>query len=113
MRTICFLPMPVLPLVASSDHTSEYAFEYELHLFIAGTTPRAEAALRNLRAICAAHLLGRHSLTIVDIQDDPARAFEENILGVPCLVKKRPGLIRRLVGDLADTSRVLRILGLE
>lgn len=50
---------------------------------------------------------------VVDIQDDPARAFEENILGVPCLVKKRLGLIRRLVGDLADTSRVLKILGLE
>ena len=105
--------MPVLSSLAGSDQTSEYEVEYELHLFIAGASPRAEAALRNLRAICEKHLFGRHSLTVVDIQDNPALAFEENILGVPCLVKKRPGLIRRLVGDLADSDRVLKVLGLD
>ncbi|MDB5233103.1 MAG: circadian clock protein KaiB [Hymenobacter sp.] len=105
--------MPVLSRVAGSDLTSEYEFEYELCLFIAGASPRAEAALRNLQAICEAQLFGRQSLTIVDIQKDPARALEENILGVPCLVKKRPGLIRRLVGDLADAGRVFKVLGLE
>jgi len=105
--------MSPLPQVAGSDHVPPSVFEFELHLFIAGASPRAEAALRNLQAVCEAHLLGRHSLTVVDIQHNPARAIEENILGVPCLVKKRPGLIRRLVGDLADTGRVLKILGLE
>lgn len=105
--------MSEFPQVASTDHLTELEFEYELQLFIAGSTPRAEAALRNLRAICEAYLLGRHSLTVVDIQDNPTRAIEENILGLPCLVKKRPGLVRRLVGDLADTGRVLKLLGLE
>lgn len=103
--------MSVFPQVAGYGHVP--VLEYELYLFIAGDSPRANVALGNLRAICEAHLLGRHSLTVVDIQNNPARAIEENILGVPCLIKKRPGLIRRLVGDLADTGRVLKILGLE
>ena len=86
--------------------------EYELQLFISGVTPRAQAALLNLQAICAEHLGGRHSLTVVDIQQHPERAFADNILGVPCLLKKRPGLVRRLVGDLSQPDRVLKALGL-
>ena len=83
-----------------------------MYLFIAGATPRAQAALLNLQAICAEHLGGRHSLTVIDIQQHPERAFADNILAVPCLVKKRPGLIRRLVGDLSQPERVLKALGL-
>ena len=104
--------MPILPLLAGFDPSPEHEFEYELQLFVAGASPRAEAALRNIQGICERHLLGRHTLTVVDIQQNPARAYEENILGVPCLVKKRPGLIRRLVGDLTDADRVLKVLGL-
>lgn len=103
--------MSILPVLAGFV-PSEHEFEYELQLFVAGASPRAEAALRNIQGICERHLLGRHTLTVVDIQQNPARAFEENILGVPCLVKKRPGLIRRLVGDLTDADRVLKVLGL-
>lgn len=86
--------------------------EYELHLFIAGPSPRAEAALRNLQAICAQYLAGRHTLAVVDVAQHPERAIGENILGLPRLVKKRPGLIRRLVGDFSEPSRVLKLLGL-
>ncbi|MCI1189823.1 circadian clock KaiB family protein [Hymenobacter sp. DH14] len=86
--------------------------EYELQLFIAGPSLRAEAALRNLEAICARYLVGRHSLTVVDLLEHPERAQQDGILGVPCLVKLRPGLIRRLVGDLSQTDRVLKVLGL-
>lgn len=105
--------MPVFPHRDGIDPSLEVAPEFELHLFIAGPSPRAEAALCNLQRICERHLLGRHSILIVDLVQHPARAMEDNILGVPCLVKKRPGLIRRLVGDLADTTRVLKVLGLE
>lgn len=97
--------MPVLPHVASSDHTSEYAFEDELHLFIAGPSPRADAGLRNLLAICTHHLPGRYSLVVVELQQHPERAQQDSILGVP-------GLVRRLVGDLSQTDRVLNALGL-
>ena len=103
--------MSVLHAFSGFDQPPEY--EYDLQLFIAGASPRADAALRNIRAICTQHLSGRHTLTVVDIRQHPALAAEENILGVPCLVKKRPGLIRRLVGDLSEPNRVLKVLGLD
>lgn len=86
--------------------------EYDLHLFVVGTTPRSTAALRNIQAICERYLIGRYSLVVVDVQQHPARAVEEGLLGLPCLIKKRPGLVRRLVGDLSDHERVLKALNL-
>jgi circadian clock protein KaiB len=86
--------------------------EYDLHLFMAGTTPKSVTALRNIQEICARYLSGRYSLAIVDVQQYPTKAVEEGLLGLPCLVKKRPGLVRRLVGDLSDHERVLKALGL-
>jgi circadian clock protein KaiB len=86
--------------------------EYDLHLFVAGTTPKSVTALHNIQEICARYLNGRYSLAIVDVQQYPAKAVEEGLLGLPCLVKKRPGLVRRLVGDLSDHERVLKALGL-
>ncbi|WP_375437707.1 circadian clock KaiB family protein [uncultured Hymenobacter sp.] len=106
-----FSPPSVAPShLAQSEESA--GLEYELHLFIAGTSPRSETARRNLEAICARYLPGRHSLAIVDLHQQPERADQDQILGVPCLVKKRPGLVRRLVGDLSDHERVLKALGL-
>ena len=85
--------------------------EYELVLYVAGDSPGAATARRNLAALCQQYLPGRYSLEVVDLQQHPHRAGEDNILGLPCLVKKRPGLIRRLVGDFADPKRVLQVLG--
>jgi circadian clock protein KaiB len=86
--------------------------EYDLHLFVVGNTPKSAAALRNIQAICEHYLSGRYSLTVVDVQQHPAQAVEEGLLGLPCLVKKRPGLVRRLVGDLSDRERVLKALSI-
>ncbi|WP_375435009.1 circadian clock KaiB family protein [uncultured Hymenobacter sp.] len=99
-------------LVAPAGFSPLLEAEYELQLFIAGASLRSDAALRNVQAICAQHLSGRHSLTVIDLQKHPERAHADNILGVPCLVKKRPGLIRRLVGDFSQLDRVLKALGL-
>ncbi|WP_238388189.1 circadian clock KaiB family protein [Hymenobacter sediminis] len=85
---------------------------YELFLFIAGSSPRSMVAWRNVEAICQQHLAGRYTLTIVDVAQHPARAAEEGLLGLPCLIKKHPGLVRRLVGDFSDQQRVLKALGL-
>jgi len=85
---------------------------YELHLYVVGVAPRSENARRNLESICQQYLAGRYTLTIVDLHQQPEKAGEDEILGVPCLVKKRPGLVRRLVGDLSDRDRVLKVLGL-
>jgi circadian clock protein KaiB len=86
--------------------------EYDLCLFVAGTTAKSLAAQRNIQAICNQYLSGRYSLQVIDAQQHPELAMQEELLGLPCLIKKRPGLVRRLVGDLSDRPRVLKALGL-
>jgi len=86
--------------------------EYVLHLFISGATPNSTRAVRNIKEICELYLKGRHELLIVDIYQQPELAQDEQLIGIPTLIKKRPGLIRRLVGDLSDRPRVLAALGL-
>ncbi|UPL47747.1 circadian clock KaiB family protein [Hymenobacter sublimis] len=103
------VPFPVsagqdLPLVE---------LEYELHLFVVGSTAKSLRALANIQRICAQYLSGRHTLDVVDLNEHPERAGQESLLGIPCLVKKRPGLVRQLVGDLSDQERVLKALSLE
>ena len=95
----------------SLNHEPEEA-EYLLHLYITGATPNSTRAVRNIKEICELYLKGRYELLIVDIYQQPALAQQEQLIGVPTLVKKRPGLIRRLVGDLSNTERVLAALGL-
>jgi circadian clock protein KaiB len=80
---------------------------YELHLFIAGTTPFSSAALANLVDVCEERLSGRYDLVVVDVYQEPARAKADQIIAVPTLVKKRPLPLRRLVGDLSDRAVVL------
>jgi circadian clock protein KaiB len=86
--------------------------EYVLHLFIAGATPNSTQAVRNLKDICERYLAGRVELQIVDIYQQPELARQESIVAAPTLVKRRPGLLRFLVGDLSDRRRVLSVLGL-
>jgi circadian clock protein KaiB len=81
-------------------------------LFVTGMTPRSSRAIENARSICEQHLPDRYDLDIVDLYRDPARARTEEIVAAPTLVRMRPLPLRRLVGDLSDTHRVLRSLGL-
>ena len=85
--------------------------EYVLHLYITGATPNSTRAVRNIKEICELHLKGRYELLIVDIYQQPELAQQEDLIGVPTLVKRQPGLVRRLVGDLSDHGRVLTALG--
>jgi circadian clock protein KaiB len=86
--------------------------EYVLHLYITGATPNSTRAVRNIKEICELYLKGRYELFIIDVYQQPALAQQEQLIGVPTLVKKRPGLVRRLVGDLSNRERVLTALGL-
>ncbi|MBO2010053.1 circadian clock KaiB family protein [Hymenobacter negativus] len=86
--------------------------EYSLHLYITGATPNSTRAVRNIKEICELHLKGRYELVIVDIYQQPELAQQEDLIGVPTLIKRRPGLVRRLVGDLSDHDRVLKALGI-
>lgn len=89
------------------------AAEYLLHLYITGATPNSTRAVRNIKDICERYLKGRYELLIMDIYQQPEIAQEEQLIGMPILIKRRPGLVRRLVGDLSDRARVLTILGID
>lgn len=86
--------------------------EYSLHLYITGATPNSTRAVRNIKEICEQHLKGRYELVIIDIYQQPELAQQEDLIGVPTLIKRRPGLVRRLVGDLSDHERVVKALGI-
>lgn len=86
--------------------------EYLLYLYITGATPNSTRAVRNIKEICEQHLKGRYQLLIIDVYQEPERAQDEQLIAAPTLVKKRPGLVCRLVGDLSDRRRVLVALGL-
>jgi len=86
---------------------------YVLQLFITGARPRSLAAVASIRAICEQHLNGRYQLEVIDVYEQPARAVEEQIFAMPTLVKQLPAPLRRMIGDLADTEKVLMGLNLQ
>lgn len=85
--------------------------KFSLTLFITGQTPRSEHAIANLRRICEKELANQYELTIVDVLENPHLAEEAKILATPTLVKELPPPIRRIIGDLSNSSKVL--LGLD
>jgi circadian clock protein KaiB len=80
---------------------------YVLRLYIAGKTPKSVAALNNLKEICEEHLAGRYTLQVVDLLENPKLARGDQILAIPTLVRKLPLPMRRIIGDLSNTERVL------
>jgi circadian clock protein KaiB len=85
--------------------------KFVLKLYIAGASPRAEAAIANLKRICEADLRDEYTLEIIDVHQDPDAAESDRILATPTLVKTLPPPLRRVIGDLSDREKVL--LGLE
>jgi circadian clock protein KaiB len=86
---------------------------FQLRLYVAGQTPKSIAALANLRRICAEHLTGRYRIEVVDLLKNPMLARGDQILAVPTLVKKLPSPVRKILGDLSNTERVLVGLDLQ
>jgi circadian clock protein KaiB len=86
---------------------------YVLTLYVTGTTPRALRAIDNVSKICETHLKGRYQLSVIDIYQQPALAKGEQIIAVPTLLKKLPPPLRRIIGDLSNTERVLYGLDLK
>ncbi len=81
--------------------------EWELRLYIAGKTPRAVKAFENLERICEEHLAGRYSIEIIDLLEKPTLARGDQIVAVPTLVRRLPEPVRKIIGDLSNTERVL------
>lgn len=99
------------PLLDPADAPEPPGPEYLLHLCVTGATPNSARAVRNIKDLCEEHLKGRCERLIVDVYQQPALAQEKDLIGVPTLIRLRPGLARRMVGDFSDRERVLKALG--
>jgi circadian clock protein KaiB len=80
---------------------------WELRLYVAGQTPKSLAAFTNLKAICEEHLAGKYTIEIIDLLVNPKLARGDQIIAIPTLVRKLPEPIRKIIGDLSNTERVL------
>jgi circadian clock protein KaiB len=96
---------------ALEDAAAQDNAHYVLRLYVTGNTPRAMRAIVNIRKICEEHLEGRYDLEIIDISQHPTLAEGEQIIAAPTLIKKLPQPLRRFIGDMSQTERIL--LGLD
>lgn len=83
------------------------AARWNLRLYVAGQTPRSLTAFKNLKNICDEYLSGKYQIEVVDLMENPTLARGDQILAVPTLVRKLPQPIRKIIGDLSNTERVL------
>ena len=81
--------------------------KYLLRLYITGSTSRSILALTNLKKICEEQLNGKYSIEVIDLLINPQLGVEDQILALPTLVRKLPVPVRKIIGDLSNTERVL------
>ena len=86
--------------------------EYILRLYVTGLTPRSLKAISNLKSVCEEHLHDGYDLEVIDIYKNPDAAREEQIIAAPTLIKSLPAPLRRFVGDLSNTQKLLTGLGI-
>jgi len=80
---------------------------------VAGQTPKSLRAFSNLKVFCEEHLKGRYQIEVIDLLEDPTMARGDQIVAVPTLVRELPQPVRKIIGDLSDTDRVLVGLALQ
>jgi len=86
---------------------------WQLRLYIAGQTPKSITAFANLKKICDEHLKGCYKIEIIDLLENPTLAKGDQILAIPTLIRKLPEPVRKIIGDLSNTERVLVGLNLR
>ena len=86
---------------------------FKFRLYVAGDAQNSVDAIANLTAICRKHLPGRYDIEVMDVFLQPERALTDGIFMTPTLVKLAPAPLRRIIGNLSQTDRVLRAIGLE
>ncbi len=89
------------------------AERYVLRLYVTGITPRSARAIQNIRAICEERLQGRYKLEVIDIYQQPEQVKSDQIIVAPTLVKALPLPVRKLIGDMSQTDRVLLVLDMN
>jgi len=86
---------------------------WHLKLYVAGQTPKSITALANLEKLCEEHLKGKYTITVIDLLKNPQLAKGDQILAIPTLVRNLPVPLRKIIGDLSNTERVLVGLDLK
>jgi circadian clock protein KaiB len=81
--------------------------EWILRLYVAGQTPKCIAAFNNLKKICEEQLKGKYQIEVIDLLENPQLSRDDQILAIPTLVRKLPFPVRKIIGDLSNTERVL------
>jgi circadian clock protein KaiB len=92
---------------AHNPAASDAAQKWHLRLYVAGQTPKCMTAFGNLKKICEEHLAGQYDIEVVDLLKNPMLARGDQILAIPTLVRKLPEPVRKIIGDLSNTERVL------
>ena len=80
---------------------------YHLRLYVAGQTTKSLLALANLKRVCEEHLAGRYEIVVVDLLENPRLAAGDQILAIPTLIRRLPSPLKRIIGDLSNTEKVL------
>lgn len=93
--------------VDESNDFQEEPGEYNLRLYVAGQTPKSLAAIANLKKLCEENLAGRYAIEVVDLLVTPQLAAGDQIVALPTLVRRLPPPLKRVIGDLSNTERVL------
>jgi len=83
------------------------AKKWNLRLYVAGQTPKSIVALANLKRICDQHLEGQYKVEVIDLMENPQLAQRDQIVAIPTLVRELPTPLKRIIGDLSNTDRVL------
>lgn len=86
---------------------------YEMRLFITGATPNSVRAVANMKKICETYFPGNYKLEIIDIYQQPFLAKDEQLIALPMLIKSSPLPLKRLIGDMSDTNKVLKGLDFD
>ena len=89
------------------ETASGYEAAWELRLYVAGQTPKSLQAFANLKRICEEHLAGKYRIEVIDLLKNPQLAKGDQILALPTLVRKLPEPVKKIIGDLSNTERVL------
>ena len=103
--------MTEMEYAPSVEKSEEPGKTWDLRLYVAGQTPKSLAAFFNLKKICEEHLKGRYEVEVIDLLENPHLAREDQIIAIPTLIRRLPEPVRKIIGTLADTERVL--VGLE
>jgi len=92
---------------ATSPAPGQPPAEWELRLYVAGQSPRSLAAFANLKKMCEAYLAGKYRIEVIDLLANPQLSRDDQIVAIPTLVRALPSPIRKVIGDLSNTERML------